>query len=67
IHFVQNVQGNQAQGYNHAGKGRGTRNTKCTAKKRVKDFEWFKEKMLLAQQQEAGIEIADEQQDFLAD
>ncbi|GJV49326.1 hypothetical protein Tco_1439538 [Tanacetum coccineum] len=39
----------------------------CTTKKRVKDSEWFKEKMLLAQQQEAGIEIADEQQDFLAD
>ncbi|GJX91527.1 hypothetical protein Tco_0344853 [Tanacetum coccineum] len=29
----------------------------CTAKKRVKDSEWFKENMLLAQQQEAGIEI----------
>nr|GFB87551.1 hypothetical protein [Tanacetum cinerariifolium] len=38
-----------------------------TSKKRVKDSEWFKEKMLLAQQQEAGIEISDEQQDFLVD
>ncbi|GJW21574.1 hypothetical protein Tco_0032196 [Tanacetum coccineum] len=32
----------------------------CTTKKRVNDSEWFKENMLLAQQQEAGIEIADE-------
>ncbi|GKD03257.1 integrase, catalytic region, zinc finger, CCHC-type containing protein, partial [Tanacetum coccineum] len=39
----------------------------CMAKKRVKDSEWFKEKMLLAQQQEGRIEIADEQQDFVAD
>ncbi|GJV31603.1 hypothetical protein Tco_1392003 [Tanacetum coccineum] len=39
----------------------------CTAKKRVKDYEWFKEKMLLAQAQEAGVVLNDEQQDLLAD
>ncbi|GJR73111.1 retrovirus-related pol polyprotein from transposon TNT 1-94 [Tanacetum coccineum] len=39
----------------------------CTAKKRVKDSEWFKEKMLLAQAQEAGVVLNDEQQDLLAD
>ncbi|GKC70024.1 hypothetical protein Tco_1115907 [Tanacetum coccineum] len=40
---------------------------KCTAKKRVKVFEWFKDKMLLAQAQEAGVVLNDEQHDFLAD
>ncbi|GJT91119.1 hypothetical protein Tco_1079964 [Tanacetum coccineum] len=38
----------------------------CTARKRVKDSEWFKEKMLLAQAQEAGVVLDEEQQDFLA-
>ncbi|GKA34663.1 integrase, catalytic region, zinc finger, CCHC-type containing protein [Tanacetum coccineum] len=38
----------------------------CTTKKRVKDSEWFKDKMLLAQAQEAGVVLNDEQQDFLA-
>ncbi|GKE73168.1 hypothetical protein Tco_1535209 [Tanacetum coccineum] len=28
---------------------------KCTARKRMKDSEWFKEKMLLAESQEAGV------------
>ncbi|GJT22535.1 hypothetical protein Tco_0892472 [Tanacetum coccineum] len=40
---------------------------KCTARKRVKDYEWFKEKMLLAQAQEPGVVLDEEQQDFLAD
>ncbi|GKC34342.1 hypothetical protein Tco_1046726 [Tanacetum coccineum] len=39
----------------------------CTAKKWVKDSEWFKDKMLLAQAQEARVVLNDEQQDFLAD
>ncbi|GKD05049.1 hypothetical protein Tco_1180023, partial [Tanacetum coccineum] len=39
----------------------------CTPKKRVKDSEWFKENMLLAQAQEAGVILHEEQQDFLAD
>ncbi|GKE08117.1 hypothetical protein Tco_1411668 [Tanacetum coccineum] len=38
----------------------------CTARKRVKDSEWFKENMLLAQAQEAGVILNEEQQDFLA-
>ncbi|GJY32482.1 retrovirus-related pol polyprotein from transposon TNT 1-94 [Tanacetum coccineum] len=39
----------------------------CTTKKRVKDSEWFKDKMLLAQAQEAGVVLNEEQHDFLAD
>ncbi|GKE36880.1 hypothetical protein Tco_1460285 [Tanacetum coccineum] len=39
---------------------------KCTARKRVKDSEWFKDKMLLAQAQEVGIVLNEEKQDFLA-
>ncbi|GJV46428.1 hypothetical protein Tco_1430964 [Tanacetum coccineum] len=31
------------------------------------DSEWFKDKMLLAQEQEAGVVLNDEQHDFLAD
>ncbi|GJS45616.1 UBN2 domain-containing protein [Tanacetum coccineum] len=44
--------------YNCKGEGHYTK--QCTLKKRVKDFEWFKEKMLIAPQQEAGIKIAEE-------
>ncbi|GJT50626.1 hypothetical protein Tco_0976783 [Tanacetum coccineum] len=39
----------------------------CTTKKRVKDSEWFKDKMLLSQAQEAGVVLDEEQHDFLAD
>nr|GEU49910.1 potassium channel AKT1-like [Tanacetum cinerariifolium] len=39
----------------------------CTIKKRVKDAEWFKEKILLAQAQKACIILHEDQQDFLAD
>nr|GEW21660.1 hypothetical protein [Tanacetum cinerariifolium] len=39
----------------------------CTTGKRVKDSEWFKEKMLLAQAQEAEVVLDEEQQDFLSD
>ncbi|GJW01347.1 hypothetical protein Tco_1556598 [Tanacetum coccineum] len=39
----------------------------CIARKRVKDSKWFKDKMLLAQAQEAGVVLDEEQQDFLAD
>ncbi|GJZ50822.1 hypothetical protein Tco_0605337 [Tanacetum coccineum] len=39
----------------------------CTTKKRVKDSEWFKEKMLLAHAQEAVVVLHEDQQDFLAD
>ncbi|GKC89912.1 reverse transcriptase domain-containing protein [Tanacetum coccineum] len=47
--------------------GEGHMAKQCTARKRMKDSEWFKEKMLLAQAQEAGVILNDEQQDFLAD
>ncbi|GKB42976.1 hypothetical protein Tco_0887918 [Tanacetum coccineum] len=50
---IQNVQGHIAK--------------QCTGKKRVKDSEWFKDKMLLAQVQKAGVVLNDEQQDFLTD
>nr|GEW64666.1 hypothetical protein [Tanacetum cinerariifolium] len=39
----------------------------CTIKKRVKESEWFKDKMLLAQAQEVEAVMNDEQHDFLAD
>ncbi|GJR17258.1 retrovirus-related pol polyprotein from transposon TNT 1-94 [Tanacetum coccineum] len=48
-------------------KGEGHMAKQCTAKKRVKDSEWFKDKMLLAQAQNAGVVLNEEQQDFLAD
>ncbi|GJV51673.1 hypothetical protein Tco_1447414 [Tanacetum coccineum] len=38
----------------------------CTARKRVKDSEWFKDKMLLAQAEEAGVVLDEKKQDFLA-
>ncbi|GKD91700.1 hypothetical protein Tco_1367207 [Tanacetum coccineum] len=41
--------------------------TKFTAKNRVKDSKWFKDKMLLTQAQEAGVVLNEEQQDLLAD
>nr|GEV92603.1 retrovirus-related Pol polyprotein from transposon TNT 1-94 [Tanacetum cinerariifolium] len=51
--------------YNCNGEGRIAK--KCTARKGVKDFEWFKDKMLLAQAQKAGVVLNEEQQNFLAD
>nr|GEU85661.1 hypothetical protein [Tanacetum cinerariifolium] len=51
--------------YNCSGEGHIAK--KCTAKKRVKDPEWFKDKMLLAQAQVTGVVLHKEQQDFLAD
>ncbi|GJS39560.1 integrase, catalytic region, zinc finger, CCHC-type containing protein [Tanacetum coccineum] len=48
-------------------KGEGYMAKQCTAKKRVKDIEWFKDNMLLAQAQEARVVLDEEQQDFLAD
>ncbi|GKC61504.1 hypothetical protein Tco_1089102 [Tanacetum coccineum] len=51
--------------YNYSGEGHIAK--QCTAKKKVKDSEWFKDKMLLAQAQEAGVVLHEKQQDFLAD
>nr|GEU44206.1 hypothetical protein [Tanacetum cinerariifolium] len=47
-------------------RGEGHIAKQCTTKKRLKDSEWFKEKMLLAQAQEARAELHEKQQDFLA-
>nr|GEV39833.1 integrase, catalytic region, zinc finger, CCHC-type, peptidase aspartic, catalytic [Tanacetum cinerariifolium] len=50
--------------YNCNGKGHMAK--QCTGRKRVKDSEWFKDKMILAQAQEAGVVLDKEQRDFLA-
>ncbi|GJS83383.1 hypothetical protein Tco_0749924 [Tanacetum coccineum] len=47
--MVQNVQGIQSQGY--GGSSGKNQASGCTAKKRVKASEWFKDKMLLTQAQ----------------
>nr|GEU66042.1 hypothetical protein [Tanacetum cinerariifolium] len=47
-------------------KGEGHIAKQCTAKKRVVNDEWFKEKMLLAQAQEASVILHEDQQEFLA-
>ncbi|GJZ81318.1 hypothetical protein Tco_0646312 [Tanacetum coccineum] len=51
--------------YNCNGKGHMAKH--CTIRKKVKDSKWFKDKMLLAQAQEAGVVLDEEQHDFLAD
>nr|GEU52623.1 hypothetical protein [Tanacetum cinerariifolium] len=51
--------------YNSNGEGHIAK--QCTIKKRVQVSKWFKDKMLLAQLQEAGVILNDEQHDFLAD
>ncbi|GJX26447.1 hypothetical protein Tco_0232743 [Tanacetum coccineum] len=64
---VSNVNANQSRVvrcYNCRGEGNIVK--QCTIKKRVKDVEWFKEKILLAQAQEAGVILHKDQQDFLA-
>ncbi|GJU27328.1 retrovirus-related pol polyprotein from transposon TNT 1-94 [Tanacetum coccineum] len=64
---VSNVNANQSRVvrcYNCRGEGNIAK--QCTAKKRVKDAKWFKEKILLAQAQETGVILHKDQQDFLA-
>ncbi|GKD36277.1 hypothetical protein Tco_1251786 [Tanacetum coccineum] len=46
-------------------RGAGDKAKQCIVKKRVKDLEWVKENMLLAQPQEAGVVMYEDQQDFL--
>ncbi|GJS74253.1 retrovirus-related pol polyprotein from transposon TNT 1-94 [Tanacetum coccineum] len=68
INAVGNTRANQPRVikcYNY--KGECHMANQCTARKRVKDSEWFREKMLLAQAQEAGVVLDEEQHDFLAD
>ncbi|GJU67871.1 hypothetical protein Tco_1254130 [Tanacetum coccineum] len=56
----------KAQGYTgNVGNNQASR-ARCTAKKRVKDSEWCKDKMLLTQAQEPGVVLNDEQHDFLS-
>ncbi|GJS96002.1 retrovirus-related pol polyprotein from transposon TNT 1-94 [Tanacetum coccineum] len=66
INTVREANANQPRSircYNCRGEGHMAK--QCTAKKRVKDFEWFKVKMLLAQAQEAGVILHKDQKDFL--
>ncbi|GJR28379.1 retrovirus-related pol polyprotein from transposon TNT 1-94 [Tanacetum coccineum] len=53
------------QCYNCQGEGHMAR--QCTKPKRPKNSEWFKEKMLLAQAQEVGVVLDEEQLVFLVD
>ncbi|GJZ44086.1 integrase, catalytic region, zinc finger, CCHC-type containing protein [Tanacetum coccineum] len=68
INTVRDVNANQPRAircYNCKGEGHMAK--QCTARKRVKDSEWFRGKMLLAQAQEAKVVLHEDQQDFLAD
>nr|GEY29939.1 hypothetical protein [Tanacetum cinerariifolium] len=56
----------QSQGYARNARNNQASRAQCTTRKRVKDSESFKDKMLLAQAQEAGVVLNEEQQDFLA-
>nr|GEV31469.1 hypothetical protein [Tanacetum cinerariifolium] len=69
---VQNVQGRQNRGqarqvkcYNCNGIGHTTR--KCTQPKRLQNFDYYKDKMLLMQAQENGVALDAEHLLFLAD
>nr|GFA55607.1 integrase, catalytic region, zinc finger, CCHC-type, peptidase aspartic, catalytic [Tanacetum cinerariifolium]GFA55620.1 integrase, catalytic region, zinc finger, CCHC-type, peptidase aspartic, catalytic [Tanacetum cinerariifolium] len=68
FNIVRNAWANQPRAircYNFNSEGHIAK--QCSAKKRVKDSEWFKDKMLLAQAQEARVVLNEEQHDFLAD
>ncbi|GJZ35456.1 hypothetical protein Tco_0581273 [Tanacetum coccineum] len=45
----------------------GARETECRKPKRVKDFTYHKEKMLICKQAEKGVQLQAEQSDWLAD
>nr|GEV02032.1 zf-CCHC domain-containing protein/UBN2 domain-containing protein [Tanacetum cinerariifolium] len=67
INIVGNTGENQPRVikfYNYKGEDHMTK--QCTAKKKEKDSEWFKDKMLLAQAQEAGVVLDEDQHDSLA-
>ncbi|GJZ10561.1 hypothetical protein Tco_0545320 [Tanacetum coccineum] len=65
---VQNVQGRQTQSYGgNMAKGEVHIARQCTQAKRAQNSERFKDKMLLAQAQEVGVVMDEEQLAFLAD
>ncbi|GKB28676.1 hypothetical protein Tco_0868077 [Tanacetum coccineum] len=64
---VQQVQGRQGQGYASTGyKGECHMARQCTQPKRPRNAAWFKEKAMLAEAQEAGQILNEEQLVFLA-
>ncbi|GKB77141.1 hypothetical protein Tco_0944036 [Tanacetum coccineum] len=66
--IVQNVQGRHTQSYTgNFARGEGHMVRQCTQPKKAHNSEWFKEKMLLAQAQESGVALDEEQLAFLAD
>ncbi|GKC94971.1 hypothetical protein Tco_1160413 [Tanacetum coccineum] len=68
IKTTRNVTANQSkviQCYNYKGKGHVAK--QCTQPKRKHNSKWFKEKLLLAQAQEAGVILDEEKLAFLAD
>ncbi|GKC91784.1 reverse transcriptase domain-containing protein [Tanacetum coccineum] len=68
INAVENTRANQPRVIRYYNcKGEGHMAKQCTTRKRVKDSKWFKEKMLLAQAQEVGVVLDEEQHDLLAD
>ncbi|GKB06916.1 hypothetical protein Tco_0835149 [Tanacetum coccineum] len=68
INAVKNTRANQPRVIRYYNcKGEGHMAKQFTTRKRVKDSEWFKEKMLLAQAQEAGVVLDEEEHDLLAD
>ncbi|GKA08390.1 hypothetical protein Tco_0687721 [Tanacetum coccineum] len=60
---VQQVQGRQTQSY----VGQGHMARQCTQPKRPRNAAWFKEKLMLAEAQEVGQILEEEQLAFLAD
>ncbi|GJW29142.1 hypothetical protein Tco_0046017 [Tanacetum coccineum] len=62
---VQQVQGRQGQNYSSQGEGHMAR--QCTQPKRPRNAAWYKEKAMLAEAQEAGQILDEEQLAFLAD
>ncbi|GJY24496.1 hypothetical protein Tco_0398154 [Tanacetum coccineum] len=66
--IVHNIQGRQSHGYaGSGGRGKGHMARQCTKPKRLKNSNWFKEKMLLAQALESGVVLDEEYMTFLAD
>ncbi|GKA18647.1 hypothetical protein Tco_0698562 [Tanacetum coccineum] len=65
--IVQNVQGRQNQGYAGSGAKGNAKSTRANKNMGTNTANQTKEKMLLAQAQEAGVVLDEEQLSFLAD